>query len=419
MEYISLSIVNLRTNKENALATQQIYLNKSPDFQRGYEAWDDRLRTRFIESIILNRATNPIWTVLNEDNDSEEILDGMHRITTALLFLNNEFSLNKNFLLSLESEKYSKKFFNDLETDDKAKIRNYNFIFNKLDSSYRKDLNKLKDMYEILNRSSRTLSDYEFGKVILNPFYEIISKFKELFIKTTFFSKLKDLRGTIDTELIEMIVMAHQLPSSWASINSLKEDWIKNNVGETSENVSKFIQTNGENIENKLNLMVKIILDFYQKNLFSKDTKIFKKFFLPYKLIVSRCCFLINNISLFNRVSDIIVQQFLSEILVEEIQTKLNCNARNAVFQKKIIEKIDEIILNEINSEGTRRKFTRKEIQDKLLEQNNICTKCNLLIKDSDDYEGDHIIAWTAGGKTIPDNLQILHKRCHQLKSSC
>ena len=126
----------------------------------------------------------------------------------------NEFSLNKNFLLSLESEKYSKKFFNDLETDDKAKIRNYNFIFNKLDSSYRKDLNKLKDMYEILNRSSRTLSDYEFGKVILNPFYEIISKFKELFIKTTFFSKLKDLRGTIDTELIEMIVMAHQLPSS-------------------------------------------------------------------------------------------------------------------------------------------------------------------------------------------------------------
>jgi hypothetical protein len=418
MEYISLYIINLRTNKENALATQQIYLNKSPDFQRGYEAWDDRLRTRFIESIILNRATNPIWTVLNEDNDSEEILDGMHRITTALLFLNNEFSLNKNFLLSLDPEKYSKKFFNDLETDDKAKIRNYNFIFNKLDSSYRKDLNKLKDMYEILNRSSRTLSDYEFGKVILNPFYEIISKFKDLFIKTTFFSKLKDLRGTIDTELIEMIVMAHQLPSSWASINSLKEDWIKNNVGETSENVSKFIQTNGENIENKLNLMVKIILDFYQKKLFSKDTKTFKKFFLPYKLIVSRCCFLINNISLFNRVSDIIVHQFLSEILVEEIQTKLNCNARNASFQKKIIEKIDEIILNEINSEGTRRKFTRKEIQDKLLEQNNICTKCNLLIKDSDDYEGDHIIAWTAGGKTIPDNLQILHKRCHQLKSS-
>ena len=70
MEVISLSIINLRTNKENAHATQQIYLNKSPDFQRCYEAWDDKLRTRFIESIILNRATNPIWTVLNNIDES-------------------------------------------------------------------------------------------------------------------------------------------------------------------------------------------------------------------------------------------------------------------------------------------------------------------------------------------------------------
>jgi len=169
MENLSLSIINLRTNRETALAADQIYLNKSPDFQRLYEAWDDKLRTRFIESLLLNRATNPIWTVLNDENDSEEILDGMHRITTALSFLNNEFAINKTYLLSLDQEEYNKKCFNDLRTDDKAKIRNYNFIFNKLDSSYRKDLNKLKDMYEILNRSSKTLNDYEFNKVILHP----------------------------------------------------------------------------------------------------------------------------------------------------------------------------------------------------------------------------------------------------------
>jgi 5-methylcytosine-specific restriction endonuclease McrA len=86
--------------------------------------------------------------------------------------------------------------------------------------------------------------------------------------------------------------------------------------------------------------------------------------------------------------------------------------------KKKIIEKIDEIIIKELNSEGTTRKFTKKTITEKLAEQNNICTRCNLPIKETDDYEGDHIIPWTAGGKTIPENLQILHKRCHQLKSA-
>jgi len=418
MEYISLSIVNLRTNKENALAANQIFLDKSPDFQRLYEAWDDKFRTRFIESIILNRATNPIWTVLNEENDSEEILDGMHRITTALSFLNNEFAINKNFLMSLESEKYSKKYFKDLDSDDKARIRNYNFIINKLDSSYRKDLNKLKDMYEILNRSNKALNDYEFNKVILKPFYDIITKHKDSFLKSPFFSKIKDSRGTLDTEIIDMFVLSHSLPNCWSSVSNLKDEWIKNNLGETAETVTNYIKNNGEGLENKLNFITKIITDYNQKKLFSSDPKIFKKFFLPYKFIISRCCFLINNYALFNRISDNIIASFNNEILVEDIQSTLQCTSRNAIFQKKIIEKIDEIIIKELNSEGTTRKFTKKTITEKLAEQNNICTRCNLPIKETDDYEGDHIIPWTAGGKTIPENLQILHKRCHQLKSA-
>ena len=74
-ENISLSIINLRTNKENAFAVNQVFLNKSPSFQRTYEAWDDKLKTRLIETILLGRAMNPIWTILNNDNHSEEILD--------------------------------------------------------------------------------------------------------------------------------------------------------------------------------------------------------------------------------------------------------------------------------------------------------------------------------------------------------
>ena len=75
MSSIPLSIINLRTNKEIAITTNQVFINKNPDFQREYEAWDDKLKTRFIETILIGRAMNPIWTILNPADNSEEVLD--------------------------------------------------------------------------------------------------------------------------------------------------------------------------------------------------------------------------------------------------------------------------------------------------------------------------------------------------------
>jgi hypothetical protein len=411
METISLSIINLRTNPETAIAANQVYINKSPDFQRKYEAWDDKLRTRFVESMLVGRATNPIWTVLNDENDSEEILDGMHRITTALAFLNNEFALCKQHLLSLDSEKYNKKKFEDLASDDKAKIRNYNFIFNKLDSSYRNDKNKLRDMYEILNRSSSTLTDYEFNKVILSPFYEIITKFKDKFIELDFFQK-KDKRGDIDTEIIELLILTYELPSSWSSLSKLSKDWIDNNVGNETEYITKFIECNKHIIEDKLTLIIKIIKDLNAHNLFSNDKKIFKKFYYPYKFIVARCCHIIKNYPRFNRKAVSLVELFKQNVLLDDFIS----GNRNAAFQKKIMDKIDETIKNEIDK--LPRLFTKSQIEEQKQRQNNICLFCNKEIKCSDEYHGDHIVPWSLGGETINENLQVLHKKCHQIKSA-
>jgi hypothetical protein len=411
METLSLSIINLRTNYEIAIGAKQVYINKSPDFQRTYEAWDDKLRTRFVESMLVGRATNPIWTVLNTENDSEEILDGMHRITTALSFLNNEFSISKQYLLTLDPELYHNKNFENLSSDDKSKIRNYNFIFNKLDSSYRADKNKLRDMYEILNRSSSTLNEYEFNKVILNPFYEIITKHKNKFSELHFFQK-KDQRGNMDSEIIELLILTYDLPSSWSSVSKLTKDWIENNIGTDTESVIAFIEKNKENIEEKLIFLIKIIKDFTEQNLFSNDTKIFKKLYLPYKFIIARCCHIIKNYSLFNRHCGSLINKFNTHIFINDF---LSGN-RNAAFQKRIIEQIDNIINVEVET-STPRLFTKKQIEEQKQKQNNICPYCNKEIKISDEYHGDHIIAWSAGGETLPDNLQVLHKRCHQLKS--
>lgn len=48
--------------------------------------------------------------------------------------------------------------------------------------------------------------------------------------------------------------------------------------------------------------------------------------------------------------------------------------------------------------------------------QNGICVKCNEYF-EIEEMEGDHIIPWSQGGRTIAENCQMLCKNCNRVKS--
>jgi RNA-directed DNA polymerase len=60
----------------------------------------------------------------------------------------------------------------------------------------------------------------------------------------------------------------------------------------------------------------------------------------------------------------------------------------------------------------------KSSIAKLLKKQNGKCNWCNLTFQVEDSIEIDHIIPKSIGGLKVYDNLQLLHKHCHDLKTS-
>jgi RNA-directed DNA polymerase len=53
-----------------------------------------------------------------------------------------------------------------------------------------------------------------------------------------------------------------------------------------------------------------------------------------------------------------------------------------------------------------------------LKKQKGKCKWCNLYFRDGDLLEIDHIVPTSKGGKDRYDNLQVLHRHCHDKKTA-
>ena len=122
---LKVSQIKCQTQHEVASSTGGEYINVQPPFQREYEAWDDRMKTRLIESILINRRMNPIWLILNPvpdelGNTVYDVLDGMHRIRTVLGFIDNEYKLiGRHFSNKDIGQKHDNIYFRDMDVDTK------------------------------------------------------------------------------------------------------------------------------------------------------------------------------------------------------------------------------------------------------------------------------------------------------------
>jgi hypothetical protein len=411
-----LSAINARTNKEVALANNESYLNLNPDWQREFEQWDTRKYTHFIEAMLIGQVVNPIWTIDNDVDECEDVLDGMHRLTHALLFLQNKLALGSEFDV-LDPVKYKGKKFKELDFSDQQKIRNYNFHINRLDSTYNED-ERRRQMWEKLNCCSKPLKQYELDKMTFINYYNLIKPFATE-IKSTFINpKDSSKQAQTEADFLPLMALTVKDVPSFSSQANLTQKWQKATLGNTKAEIDAYIEANKDDILRVGKLIVKYTKAFEEHGLMDELEEEGKKsdLTLPARIIVSRTVAYISRPEIFSRHVETLVAEFREKVLKEIRDNNLGCTQKNAPFQRKIINTVDGVLLEVLNESIEPRLFSKTDIERKRCDQNQVCPLCHKEMKVKQQVEGDHILAWAAGGKTTYDNLQVVHKICHRKK---
>ena len=154
-----------------------------PDFQRKYK-WDkdgNERASKFIESCLM-RIPLPACYFAEKDDNSQEVIDGVQRITTILNFFNDEFALEG---LSIFTELEGKKF-SELE-DLKSELETTTIRCIVLRKDNRKEL--VNEIFARLNQGAVELTAQEIRHAVYPGLFdnlliklakiEIIKNFKQ------------------------------------------------------------------------------------------------------------------------------------------------------------------------------------------------------------------------------------------------
>lgn len=118
-------------------------IDLSPDFQREY-VWKTRQKTRLVESILLGIPL-PAFYFNQSESGSYQVVDGVQRLSTISLFMNNLHTLSSNdleYLDDLDGKKYK-----DLEPSSLRRFRSTQIIVHVIEPQTPEDIK-----FDIFNR---------------------------------------------------------------------------------------------------------------------------------------------------------------------------------------------------------------------------------------------------------------------------
>lgn len=333
-------------------------LNVRPAFQREF-VYRDSQRDEVIRTVRKGFPLNVMYWVQSGE-DSYEVLDGQQRTLSICQYLSGDFSIDYQY-------------FHNLTQDEKDQILNYKlmiYICNGTDSE------KL-DWFRIINIVGAVLTQQEIRNAIYTGTW--LTDAKRHFSKTG--------------------CAAYQIGSKYLVGNAIRQDYLETALSWISDregiDLEEYMAIHQHDLNcNELWLYFTSVIAWVE-TLFPRTN---------YRPIMKGqpWGYLFNKYSSNTSYDSEIFETKIKELLFDDEVTN-----NKGVYQYLFTG--EEKFLH-LRTFSPRVKMAQYE------KQSGICPICKKHFEFS-EMEGDHIIPWHDGGKTEPENLQMLCKHCNRTKS--
>ena len=357
-------VKDFEDNAENGVRAYGKKLDIRPPYQREF-VYNDKQRAKVIETVTKGYPLNTMYWAKRKDG-TYEIIDGQQRTLSICQYVNNEFTFNyKNFKTLQESEK--------------EKLLNYKLSVYICDGDDTEQL----DWFETINIAGAELTKQELRNAVYSGIW--VTDAKRLFSKTNcaaYNIGSKYVSGELNRQAY--------LETAIKWISGAKND------GEIREYMANHVDD--ENAQPLFDYFsdvinwVKKLFPTYRKQMKSIDWGIL------YKLYGSSSAFTAEEL-------EIEVSKLMQD--TDEVQD-----------QKGIYWYVFDHDKHHLNL----RQFSDHQKTIMYERQNGICPMCKGTANenkkwDISEMDGDHIISWSKGGKTVLENGQMLCRKHNHEKS--
>ncbi len=360
---ISEIIAGFQDNDEEGVTGYSGKLNIRPAYQREF-IYNDKQRNAVLASVYKGLPLNTMYWSDNGDG-TYELLDGQQRTLSICQFCDNEFSM--------EFEPGIPRMFGNLLPDQRQKILDYKILVYICKGSQSEKL----DWFRIINVAQQPLTEQE----LLNANYtgRWLTDAKKKFSKTN--------------------CVAYKKASNFMTGTPIRQDYLETvltwitNADKTD--IATYMANHQEDPDAyPLWSYFQSVIDWVIAK-FPKYRKEMKG--LPWGI-------------LFNKYSTNSYDPAELEKIISRLMSDDDVTAKKGIYEYVLTNCEEEKFLNI-------RKFTDSQKRVAYEKQQGICPICGKHF-EFNEMEGDHITPWRDGGKTVPDNLQMLCKDCNRHKSA-
>jgi len=332
-------------------------LDIRPKYQREF-VYKDKQRDEVIRSVMRGLPLNVIYWAKTGD-DTYEVLDGQQRTISFCEYVDGSFSVDD-------------KYFSNLPTDIQNQILDYELFVYVCDGT---DSEKL-EWFKIINIVGERLTDQELRNAVYAGSW--VTDAKRYFSKTgcaanTFAGDY--LKGSsIRQEYLETAI-------SWAALKdniSIEEYMARHQHNPTAQSLWSYFRS---------------VIEWVQ-SVFPKVRREMKG--LPWGLYY-------NEHGKRMDLDPVKLELELQKLLGDEDVTK-----KSGIY---------EYLLTGNEKALSIRAFDRRDKLQAYEKQNHKCNLCGEEF-EFDEMHGDHILAWSKGGKTVTENCQMLCRDCNIKKTN-